>query len=66
MFLNSFLLTEVANDYSKILNLNLKEGNLVEIEPKIAEHFSLYSDGEIQTTVDNNITGSANKSKYFL
>ena len=66
MFLNSFLLTEVANDYSKTLNLKLKEGNLVEVEPESAENYSLHSDGEIQTTVDNNITGSANKSKYFF
>ena len=66
MFLNWFLLTEVANDYSKTLNLNLKEDNLVEVEPESSENFILYSDGEIQTTVDNNITESANKSKYFF
>ena len=66
MFLNWFLLTEVANDYSKTLNLNLKEDNLVEVEPESSENFILYSDGEISTTVDNNITESANKSKYFF
>ena len=61
-----FLLTEVANDYSKNLSSNLNEEILIKIEPESTENLSLHSDGEVLTTVDDSSTESAKKSNFFL
>ena len=67
-FLLNFFLrpTEVAKYYSKKLSSNINEDKLINVEPKSTENFNLFSDGEVSTTVDINLTEFAGKGKYFV
>ena len=61
-----FLLTEIVNDDSKNINLNLNEEKMEEIKLERPEPHNLNSDDENSTKLDDNSTKYSEKSKYFL
>ena len=50
-----FLFSELVNAYSKNLNPNSNEDNLVKIEPESTDNLNLHTYGENSTTVSNSL-----------
>ena len=56
----------MLDDYPNKFSPNSNEDKAVEVEPENTESFSLNSDSEISTTVDNNSKNSTARSKFIV
>ena len=56
----------MLDDYPNQFSPNSNEDKAVEVEPENTESFSLNSDSEISTTVDNNSIKSAAQSRFIV